>query len=249
MRRQTLLLTAGLLLGLMGAGLTFTYVKGVEGRAASKSEVVTAYVATEAISAGTPGSAIAAQIEEKDIPRAYLAPGALTSLDSVHGQYTTRAVLPGQTLTASDFGTVGQTRGRLPIPKGYEAVSLATTIDGGVASYAAPGDRVTVYATFRQPVPTTRKLLSNVLVIATTANPDSGDKLTGTQPGNGQLLFVLAVTPGQAGKLIFGQRLGEVSLTLIPEGQQSPEPGAADGTDATGGLSGALAPLTYQGQL
>jgi pilus assembly protein CpaB len=249
MRRQTLLLTAGLLLGILGAVLTFVYVHGVEGRASSKSEMVSAYVARTAIAAGIPGSAIAEQIEEKQVPREYLAPGALGTLDEVGGKFTLRTIVPGQTLTASDFGSVGQSRGRLPIPKGYEAVAIATSLDGGVGEYAAPGDRVTVYATFRQPIPTTRKLLSNVLVIATQVNPEAADKLTGAQPGaGGTLLFVLAVTPQQAGKLIFGQRMGEISLTLIPEGQKSPDP-TDDTPDATAGLARALAPVTFQGEL
>ena len=43
---------------------------------------------------------------------------------------------------------------------------------------------MTVYATFKQTNnPTTRKLLSNVLVIATQANPETVDRLTGTAPG------------------------------------------------------------------
>jgi pilus assembly protein CpaB len=250
MRRQTLLLTAGLLLGLLGAGLTFTYVRGVEGRAASKSEMVTAYAARETIPAGIPASSVAGFVEQTDVPRAYLAPGALTTLNGIDGQFTVRRILPGQTLTATDFGTVGASRGQLPIPKGYEAVAIATSLDGGLAHYAAPGDRVTIYATFRQPVPTTRKLLANVLVIATEPNPEAANELTGTQPGSvNSLLFVLAVTPQQAGRLIFGQRMGEVSLTLIPEGQESPEPGDAASTDATAGLSRALAPESFQGQL
>lgn len=250
MRRQTLFLTAGLVLGLLGAGLTFTYVKAVENRAESKSELVTAYVAKEPIPAGTPGKAVATLIEEREIPRAYLAPAALESIDTVGAQYTLRQILAGETLTANDFGTVGQSEGRLPIPKDHEAVAIATTLDGGLGQYATPGDRVSVYATFRQPVPTTRKLLSNVLVIATQANPDAGSKLTGPPPGStGSLLFVLAVTPQQAGRLIYGQRMGEVSLTLIPEGQTSPAPGGGTPADATGGLARSLAPLTYQGEI
>jgi pilus assembly protein CpaB len=246
MRRQSMLLIGGLVLGLLGATLTFAYVRNVEGRAASKSEVVTAFVAREPIAAGTPGSALSEVIEEKDIPRAYLQPGALEDIGTVVDQFTTRTIVPGQTLTTTDFGQVGQSEGRLPIPKGHEAVAIATTLDGGLGQYATPGDRVSVYATFKQgAVPTTRKLLSNVLVIATQANPEATNPATGIAPGSasGQLLFVLAVTPQQAGKLIYGQRMGEVSLTLIPQGQVSPEPGA---DDATGGLAVSLNP---QGQI
>ncbi len=244
MRRQSMLLIGGLVLGLLGATLTFAYVRNVEGRAASKSEMVTAFVALEPIAAGTPGSVIVDVTEEKEIPRAYLQPGALEDLAAVTEQFTTRTIVPGQTLTTSDFGQVGESEGRLPIPKGHEAVAIATSIDGGLGQYAQPGDKVSVYATFKQGVATTRKLLSNVLVIATQANPQAGDKLTGVSPGTTTgLLFVLAVTPQQAGKLIYGQRMGEVSLTLIPEGQISPDPDAAD---ATGGLAVSLNP---QGQI
>ncbi|MEX2458021.1 MAG: Flp pilus assembly protein CpaB [Actinomycetota bacterium] len=244
MRRQRVLLTGGLLLGLLGAALTFTYVRGVEGRATSGSEMVTAYVATATIPAGTPGSQIGELTTTKRFPRAYLQPNALGELGAVDSQFTLRQITQGQTLTQTDFGEVGASAGRLPIPRGHEAVAIATTLDGGLGEYAQPGDRVTVYATFRQPVPSTRKLLSNVLVIATRANPEAGDRLTGTPPGStGQLLFVLAVTPKQAGKVIFGQRLGEVSLTLIPEGQTSPDPDdPASPDDATAGLSRSLLP-------
>ena len=103
--------------------------------------MVTAFVAREPIPAGTPGSVISELIEEKDIPRAYLQPGALEDLAAVTDQFTTRTIMPGQTLTTSDFGQVGETEGRLPIPKGHEAVAIATSLDGGLGNTPSPATR------------------------------------------------------------------------------------------------------------
>jgi pilus assembly protein CpaB len=223
MRRQRMLFTGGLLLGLLGAALTLTYVRGVEARARSKGEMVPAYVATQSIPAGTSGSVLTDLVERRDIPKAYVAPGAVGSIDQVAGEFALREIPAGDTLTAGDFGTAGETVSRLAIPRGYEAVAVATTVDGGLAEYAAPGDTVSVYATFRGPHPITRKILANVTVLATRPNPEQAPKITGGASPNGTQLLVLALKPKQAQRLVFGQELGSLWFSLVPQGQTSPE--------------------------
>ena len=102
----------------------------------------------------------------------------------------------------------------------------AVPLDGGVARYPQPGDRVNVYATFKSGQPVTRRILSGVEVLTTEAKgsgspgaPVLGGGTSGAPAGN--VVYLLAVTPNEAGQLVFGKQLGSVWLTLLPEGQQS----------------------------
>lgn len=222
MPRQSKLLAAGLALGLFGAGLVLAYVKGVEGDAGGGAKV-TALVALEPIPAGTAASALDGKVEEVELPERYARPGALEDLTSVQGQVTTRRLSTGDGLAGDDFAAAGQTKGALPIPAGKEAVAVPVTLDGSVARYPVPGDHVNVFATFKTGTGVTRKMLSNVEVLAT--DPQGGG-------GNGTLVYLLAVTPEEAPQVVFGKELGTISLTLVPEGQESPEVGDVTMGDA-----------------
>ncbi|MGH2740428.1 MAG: Flp pilus assembly protein CpaB [Actinomycetota bacterium] len=224
MQRQSVLLVGGLVLGLLGGSLVFAYVRNLESRAEAEGEPIRVLVAEETIAAGTSGSAIADLVRTIEVPRRYAAPGAVTDLKRVADQWTVEQIEAGETITASQFAEAGSTAGRLPIPEGEEAVSVAVSLEQGLAQYAAPGDIVSVYSTFRTGQESfTRKILAAVEVLATSANPQSAaQRLTGTSGVGSQLVFVLSVTPREASRLVFAQELGSIWFTLVPEGQQSP---------------------------
>jgi Flp pilus assembly protein CpaB len=221
MRRQTVQLLGGVLLGLLGAGLVFMYVRGVQSRSEGQ-ETRAVYVAHEVIGAGTAAVSLADLVASEDVAADLAPEGALTDLEEIRGHFSTEEIQPGETLMRSMFATAGTTEaGALAIPKGREAMAITATIDGGLAQYAAPGDHVSVYATFEnREVDVTQKILADVPILAT--EPGEGNAAQELTGSANQLVFVLALTPDEAGRLVFAKETGSIWMTLVPEGQKSP---------------------------
>lgn len=221
MRRQSLLLAGGLILGLFGAALVLGYVKSVERRAPSSSKPLTVFVATRTIPAGTPGSAVGAMVRTDRVPARYAPPQTIVDLRPFAEQFTTAQIEAGETLTASRFAAVGASRGRLPIPAGHEAAAVQVPLDSGVALYARPGDHVNVYAVRRGPRPgSAQRILVGVEVLATQASPGDGPapaRAVGRGTTVGNLMFVLAVTREEAARLIDAKVTSTIWLTLVPQ--------------------------------
>lgn len=223
MRRQAMLMTVGLLLGLLGAALVFAYVRSAGRGAADEGPMITTLVAQEAIAAGTPAMTIQEIVDPAEIPLRYAPEGAVADVAALEGLFATERIDPGETLLSSMFSTAGTTEaGRLAIPKGKEAIAVTTSLPGGLAQYLAPGDRVSVYATFRDTDrKITRKILTNVPILATEpAGGSATRQLSGSNPS--ELVLVLAATPDEAARLVFGKEVGSIWMTLVPQGQESP---------------------------
>lgn len=219
MRRQSLLLAGGLILGLFGAALVLGYVKSVESRAPSGSKPINVYLATRTIPAGTSGIGVGAMVRRDRVPARYAPPGAIVDLRPFAEQFTTEQIEAGETLALRQFAAFGASRGRLPIPKGHEAVAVQVPLDSGVALYARPGDRVNVYATVRGPKGSTTRILSEVEVLATQANPADAPvrpRALGAGPAS-TLMFVLAVTREEASRLIDAKVGSTIWLSLVPQ--------------------------------
>lgn len=226
MKRPLIILIAGLVVGLLGAGLVAGYVRSVETRAASAEEMVSVLVASAPIATGTPAEALAPLTTPLEVPARWSRPGAIGDLEQLAGQFSLVPIPAGETLVAADFGAAGRTAGELPIPAGREAVAVALPLDGGVGRYPRPGDHVSVFATFREGEPRTHKILSTIPVLATRADGSSTGRVDATSdqapPSGGQLVYVLAVTPEEAAQLVHGRQTGQIWLSLVPEGQASP---------------------------
>ena len=227
MKRPPLILFSGLVLGLLGAALVMGYVRNVESRAGAAEEMTTVLVASSAIPTGTAADQAKGMATSAKVPARYARPGAIRDIEDVAGQFTVRRVEPGETLSARDFASAAKTAGALAIPAGREAVAVAVGIDGGVGRYPRPGDKVSVYATFKQGTALTQKILSDIQVLATqpagsaTGRLDAGSTDAAAAAGS-QLVYLLAVTPDEATHLVHGKQTGDIWLTLVPEGQPSP---------------------------
>lgn len=211
-RRPRHLLALGLALGLLGAALVLVAARS---SAPAGGPTVEVWAATRDLPAGTPGAEVVAALEARSLPAAYARPGAVTGPVTAEGRYLTAPLAAGDTLTDGALAAAGDTRGRLPVPTGMEAVAVAATADGAAGRYAAPGDTVNVYATFSADGGLTRRILSGATVLATEVH--GGDRGTG-----GAVVHLLAVTPEQAPRLVFGQELGSLRLSLVPAGQTAP---------------------------
>ena len=237
-KRPPIVLFSGLVLGLLGAALVMGYVRNVEARAGADEEMTTVLVASGAIPTGLAAGDAAAMATVEKVPARFARPGAIASLDEVEGQFTVRRVEAGETLSARDFASAATTAGALAIPAGREAMAVAVSIDGGVGRYPRPGDKVSVYATFKQGTATTQKILSDIQVLATQPAGSATGRLepgqTDAAASGSQLVYLLAVTPDEATHLVHGKQTGEIWLTLVPEGQGSPPVAEVTDPAATG---------------
>lgn len=224
MRRPSLTPIAGITLAILGAALVLVYVRGVETDARAATDSVPAYVATQSVPAGTAGADVGRTAKRTQVPRDLAPADAVTNPGALAGQLTLGGIDDGDVLRARDFGTSETTKGDLAIPAGKEAVAVAVSLDGGVAQFPAPGDHVNVYATFRSGQGVTKRILSDIQVLATEPRSSSGARGFGAA-GTANLIYLLAVTPDEAGRLVFGKELGSIYLTLVPEGHVSPPVG------------------------
>ena len=226
-KRPPIILISGLVLGLLGAALVMGYVRNVESRAGAAEQLTTVMVASSAIPTGTAAADAAAMATPSKVPARYARPGSIAELDAVAGQFTVRRIEPGETLSTRDFASAAKTAGALAIPAGREAVAVAVPLDGGVGRYPRPGDKVSVYATFKEGGASTHKILGDIQVLATqpagsaTGRLDAGGTDAAAAAGS-QLVYLLAVTPEEATHLVHGRQNGDIWLTLVPEGQPSP---------------------------
>jgi Flp pilus assembly protein CpaB len=224
MQRRIPLVAAALIAGLLGSAMVLSYVRRVETRSERAGENVPTIVATRTINAGTPASAVGGAVAIKRIPRRYAPAGAISNTEEIKGLFALEQIESGQTLMRTDFGTAASSRGRLAIPKGKEAISMSLPLDAGIAQYAAPGDRVSVYVTFKGGVSTksqTMKILAAAEVLATEVKQSATKTTTGVPPS--ELMITLAVTPYEASQVIFSKEIGSVWMTLVPQGQTSPQ--------------------------
>jgi pilus assembly protein CpaB len=220
MNRQRIVVAGAIVLGVLGMFIVIGYVRGVQARADAGGKMTTIYQAKDAISAGTPGSALAAHLKTAKMPARYAPVDAVKDLRTVKDLFVSTPVSPGATLTRATFASSPSTQGRLAIPSGHEAMAVELPMENGVESYAQPGDRVSVYATFpsSKKGPQTIKVASNVEVISTT----TAATLKKGPATVTQTVYVLAVTPDEASRIVFGKQVGAIWLTLVPNQAKSP---------------------------
>ncbi len=234
MARRSLLLVAAFIVAALGTATVILYVQGIEARATEGQSRVDVLVATEQIDAGeTVVDALAAgKIEKSSVVRADLVDGALASTSSIEDDVALGTVFPGQQIIGQQFGT-NVSPETLTIPDDKLAVSVELTDPERVAGFVVPGSQVAIFVSAdpqlikpdggTQELPTiTKLLLPKVTVIgvgdtsmtARTTTDDDGQETTEQVP---RTILTIAVDQGQAEKVIFGSRNGDLSFALRTE--------------------------------
>jgi hypothetical protein len=116
------------------------------------------------------------------------------------------------------------------VPVGKEAVAVQLPTVPGLAGYAAVGDVVNLYGTFKDHQPTSavkgpplaKLVLSGAKVLAVTAPP------AGAEAGN--TTYLLAVNPGEAEKVVYLASFEGIWMSLQATG--APELGVTPGHNA-----------------
>ncbi len=210
------------------------YIQGVRAQIKEDSTPVEVMVSRQAIAKGTSVNTMKNQVEIKKIPKRYVAEGAYSDLSQLDDQITVVSLNKGEQITNSMLKKTSQAGLSYQIPESLVAISMPVDEIIGVSGQLKQGDHLNIIATF-SPGPggmdISKTLLQNIEVLHVSSDKSGSKSSTqtgksGTQ-GSQKSTMVLAVSPGDAEKLVFAEEKGTVWLTLVP-------PDYAALTDTTG---------------
>jgi len=216
MRRQTLVIPIALLLAVMAAAGVVLYTMNVKEEATTGGPTSTVVVASEDVPAGTELDPLIQEgkLVEQEIPKNYIVPGAVGSLEELQGRTVSQPLVEGEQILANRIDELGTVEGgSLGIPDGVTAYTVELRPEQTVANVLNRGDRVRVFATFSEKsgARASVALLPDVKVLAVSSDGDPEQQAASNQ------LVTLAVTPDDAAKLaLFGQDTGSLWLNLLP---------------------------------
>lgn len=153
MSKRILAGAAAVLLAVVGTVAVFAYARGADRRALQGQTAIGAYVAVKDVPAGTTaakaiadGLIVKEMIASKGVPE-----GALTSVDSSYDNLVaTTDLQPGELVLQARFGTVAAADGKLAVPSGKMAISVALDDPSHVGSFVVVGSHIAVFDTFNQ---------------------------------------------------------------------------------------------------
>ncbi len=149
MSRRIGLLAVALSIALAGTFAVFSYVSRVEAKTLAGAQPVDVLVASERLTSGTSGDAVAKSqfVDVVAMPRNAVPEGALTTLDAVATQTLVNDVFAGEILLRAKFADQTARTGDLVIPKDKIAVSVELGDPQRVAGFVVPGSEVAIFAT------------------------------------------------------------------------------------------------------
>lgn len=247
--RRTIAFLLAVILALVAAISIVSYLRGVETAVAAENESVMAYVATGEIADGVLIDSAVQQrlVEERAVPRALLAPGAITDLGQVQGRLVNATILPGDQLVIGRFAEPGDGVQVLAIPEGHQAMSVEVGVPPGVAGYLKEGDHISIIAYLTVPTQdeaqteTSTDLATGVATTQQATEPRAqfvvqdvevlavGQRIVTTAQEEGaapqpiaSVLTTVAVTADEAERLVYATVGGTLWMTLLPEDETDP---------------------------
>jgi pilus assembly protein CpaB len=239
MRNKTIILIVAILLGIAAAYFAVTYVEGARSAVEAEEQPVEILVAQQDLPAGLSAEELLTEeyVALVEVPRRFVADGAVSSLAVIEGKLLTVPVTKGEQITAARFSLATEAGLSFAVPEDYVAVAMPNTAPRGVAGLIRPGDSVVAYATFEPGTEleeaVTRLILPKARVLAvgesTTSIPESAEAEStddaGTLTTSGARsdaevpsTVTLALSPADAEKLVFAQEEGRVWLALLGSG-------------------------------
>jgi pilus assembly protein CpaB len=220
-KRSNLIVTLGLAVFIVGAAATYLVVRnGDGGGATSSAGKVPVLVAEKPIPAGTTGTNVVANgmIKTRQVDAGAKPATAVTDASQLAGKTVTLGVAEGQIITLDQFQTAQTRIGTLKIPDGKTALALQLANVPGVAGFAGAGDRVNIYGVVKpgsdpkSPQGATHLIMSNTEVLNV-----NGATLAAAQgqPGGAGLVYLLAVSPAEAERLIYLSTFEQLYFSLV----------------------------------
>jgi pilus assembly protein CpaB len=144
---------------------------------------------------------------------------AVTELSQLSGRVA-GSVIPAGAILTTDMFPAPQTRiGTVVIPAGKRALTLKLEPVRGLSGFAGAGDHIDVFSVV-EPSDTrpagVQLILQSVEVLSVNG---AGLTATAGQPGGPELLYLLAVTPAQAERLIYLTEFERLYFDLVPKGE------------------------------
>ncbi len=242
MSRRIVAITIAIVLATLGTVGGLVLVLSAESRAQDGiSNPVTVAVAAERIPAGTTGEKIRKDelIRLVRMPKDSVPEDAVgdisTELDSL---VVTSNIAEGQILMRANFGSRRSMTSGLSLPEGMMAITVQTGAPEQVAGYVQAGSQVTIFVTYpvvqpdgdRTGIERTRVLLPKVQVLSVGSYQQNR---SGASAGerSASLLLTVAVSPGDAEKLISALNHGTLYLGLLSDSVQVDAGPGVDNTD------------------
>jgi len=236
-KRSNLIVTLGLAVFIVGAAATYLVVRNSDDSGTSTAGKVPVLVAAKPIPAGTTGTNVVTQglVKTKAVAVEAKPATALTDASQLAGKTVTLGVAEGQVLTTEQFQAAQTRIGTLKIPEGKTALALQLANVPGVAGFAGAGDRINIYGVVKpgadpkQPGGAAHLIMQNTEVLNV-----NGTTLAATQgqPGGAGLVYLLAVTPTEAERLVFLSTFESLYFSLVskdaPPVGNTPGSGIAD---------------------
>jgi Flp pilus assembly protein CpaB len=219
-KRTRATLLAGVAL-LVAGGAGAAYLGSRSATPAPTVAKVSVWYASATVNAGTSGSSAVAEgaIRTRSVEPGDRPANAITDAGQLSGRVA-RAVIPAGTVVTADMFPDPQTRiGTVVIPAGKRALALELGPVAGVAGFAGAGDHIDVYGIAKGDAggtPAVRLVLQGVEVLNV-----NGVGLTAAQgqPGSPNLIYLLAVTPVDAERLIYLNEFEKLYFDLVPKGE------------------------------
>lgn len=228
MRKLNVTIILGVLVAVIGAGIVISYGRSVQNKVADGKQTVPVVVATQDLPAGTPVSSLATLTKVQQVPSAYVATGALRSLQGLPVTSTLVApVTAGTQLSKTSVGSADQvTATALKPASGTVALAVQVGLTPGVARYVGAGSSVDMFLTYGAKGatgPVTKLFASGVKVlsvsVAAPSQPVSGQPAQGAAsvaPNN--VLAVLQADPELAQRIVSAVQTGQIYLALDAAG-------------------------------
>ena len=220
-KRSNLIVTLGLAVFIVGAAATYLVVRSSDdGGSSSSAGKVPVLVATKPIPAGTTGTNVVTQnmIRTKNVEPSSKPATAITDASQLAGKTVTLGVAEGQVLTLDQFQQAQTRIGTLKIPDGKTALALQLANVPGVAGFAGAGDQINIYGVVKPgsdpklPAGAVHLIMQNTEVLNV-----NGATLAAAQgqPGGTGLVYLLAVTPIEAERLIYLSTFEQLYFSLV----------------------------------
>jgi pilus assembly protein CpaB len=219
-KRSNLIVTLGLAVFIVGAAATYLVVRNSDDGSAAGAGKVSVLVAAKPIPAGTTGATAVSTglVKDKAVAAAARPATALTDASQLAGKTVTLGVSEGEILTTDQFQTAQTRIGTLNIPEGKTALALQLANVPGVAGFAGAGDHINVYGVIKAgsdpklPNGMAHLIMQNTEVLNVNGAPLAAAQ---GQPGGTGLLYLVAVSPVEAERLIYLSTFESLYFSLV----------------------------------
>jgi pilus assembly protein CpaB len=226
-QRRTVGIIAAVVLALLGTLGLVAYVQGAKDRAVAGEKLVTVYVASDKIAAGTPSTEVADLVKTEKVPAKVRASDAVQSLDDIKGDVASIEVLPGEQLVRSRF--VGAATALVSsntakgVPIGFFGSTVSLEPDQALGGQVRAGDRVAVVGVNTNgqaaDAENAKMLARDVLVTSVQIDGSNGanpEKKEVTEAPTGKFFVTLALTQPDLESVVTVVNGGKIWLAADP---------------------------------